>query len=341
MQPKLWECVERQPGLAAIQFDWQRLLGDDYAWIERYLSPIDGTATTVPCRVGCTPWCRRRVVQHSSDHCVAICDEGDPKYVVDVEELIPHELNMDAVCRDLCGVLKVEPAVVKISGLHQTWQCGFLKSRQGLRHPVLLSIQMEDHHLVEVALRLCAMNRTPQILLLPTTRQMSELARHVLESNQTAWMPLDGTVGWSAEGRMIADVNLAGLLATVGPKEASCNAEQVAADVGDKITIERREMDDGVHWFVAGVDKGVFYRRTPSKQSFILETLYERIGHGWIPHPLFIKHLGWTEAAYFGSSVETKRMQKQLNNLRSFLGVEIDFRKDRGVRFAESIVRVP
>lgn len=199
---------------------------------------------------------------------------------------------------------------------------------------------MEDHNLMDVTLRLSAMNRKPMVLLLPTTRRVSDLVRHVLESNQTVWTPLDRTVGWSTEGRMIADVNLAEMLATAGPKEISHDAELLPTDVSNRIIIERREMDDGVHWFVAGVDKGVFYRRSDSKQAFILDTLYERISHGWVSHDFFIKHLEWTEAAYFGSSTETKRMQKQLNLLRNFLGVEIDFRKDSGVRFSKSVIRL-
>jgi hypothetical protein len=339
MQPGLWECVERQPGLAAIQFDWQQLLGNDYARIERYLNPTNRKATTIPCRVGCTPWCRRRVVQHSSDHCVAICDEGDPKYVVDAEDLISHELNMDTVCRDLCGALKVEPAVAKISGLHQTWQCGFLKSRQGIRHPVFLSIQMEEHHLVEVALRLCAVNRTPQVLLLPTTRRMSEPARQVLESNQTAWLPLDRTVGWSADGRMMADVNLAELLAPAGQPDTVASAEPPPVETDDSITIERRALDDGVHWIVGGVDKGRLYTRSDAKKARILDTLYELIGRGWIPHATFIALTTWPADTYFGSSSETGRMQKQLNYLRGKLGVRIEFKKDQGVRFAENIIQ--
>ena len=256
--PKLWSCVEGLPGLAGVPLDWRQLLGEDFARSnKRYLRPIDQLATTIPCRVGCTPLCRRRAVRHGPGDVVAICDEGDPKYAVDEMDLLIYELNLGAVCRDLCGALDMEPAVEQVAGLHQTWRCGFLRSRQGTRHPVYLSIQMEDQHLVEVALRLSTMNRTQRIMLLPTTRRLSELVRHVLESNQTAWTPLDRTVGWSAEGRMVADVNLAELLASAGRPETAASAEPAGqGEIGNRITIERREMDDGVHWIVNGDGQG-------------------------------------------------------------------------------------
>lgn len=340
MRPRLWECVERQPGLHASLLEWQRILGEDYARVERYFRPTDRRVTHMPCRVSCRQWCRRRVVRHGPGHVVAICDEGDPKYAVDETDLISYELNLGAVCRDLCSALAIEPAVDNVVELHQTWQCGFVRSLQGISHPVYLSIQMEDQHMMEVGLKLAAMNRTPMILLLPTTRRMSGLVRHVLAANQTAWTPLNQTVDWSPEGRMITDLNLAEMLAPADPKESFRSAEPVRKDVGDKITIERQEMDDGVHWIVNGEDKGVFYHRNDTKQAFILGRLYEQIGYAWVKHPIFIKNLGWSEANYFGLSGKPKLMQNQLYHIRRFLGVKIEFHKDKGVRFAESVVRL-
>ena len=178
------------------------MLGEDFARIERYLRPTDQQVTTISCRVGCRPDCWRRVVRHGPGDIVAVCDEGNKKCALDEMELLVHELNMGTVYRDLCGALNVEPAVEQVTGLHQTWRMGFLKSRPGIHNPVYLSIQMEEHHLVEVALRLSSSTRTPQILLLPTMRRMGTLARNVLESHQSVWLPLDQTVKRSSEGRM-------------------------------------------------------------------------------------------------------------------------------------------
>lgn len=117
-------------------------------------------------------------------------------------------------------------------------------------------------------------------------------------------------------------------------RETQCAkpAETLSADQSHH-TIERREMDDGVHWFVDGEDKGVLCKRPATDRALILDTLYERIGTGWVPHAFFMKHLDLSEKFYKG------RMQKQLNHLRNILGVKIECRKDKGVRFAEDVTR--
>lgn len=140
---------------------------------------------------------------------------------------------------------------------------------------------------------------------------------------------------------MIADVNLAEMLASAGKAETPSHTEPAGqGEIGNMITIARREMDDGVHWIVNGEDKGVIYSRNNTKQAWILDTLYEGIGRGWIEHPLFIKHMKWTEKEYFGDTCHGGNMQKQLNRMRRKLGVEIEYRKKEGVRFVDGVIRV-
>ena len=87
------------------------------------------------------------------------------------------------------------------------------------------------------------------------------------------------------------------------------------------------------------MDKGIIYSRSDTRQAWILDTLYEGIGRGWIEHSLFIKHMEWTEKEYYGDPCHGGNMQKQLYRMRRKLGVEIDYRKKQGVRFAEGIVQ--
>lgn len=109
----------------------------------------------------------------------------------------------------------------------------------------------------------------------------------------------------------------------------------------EKVTLERHELEDGVHWIVGGVDRGVIYKRRDSIKAEILETLFRHLGYGsdWIRHDVFLDRIGWTKDAYFGTSYETGRMQKQLTALRKELGVSIEFRKSKGVKFGDDVVR--
>ena len=107
----------------------------------------------------------------------------------------------------------------------------------------------------------------------------------------------------------------------------------------DAIVIDRVACEDGVHWVVDGKDKGVFFSRANSIKARILDILYNQAGNGWIPHRTFIEKTGWTEKEYYGKAPDTGRMQKQLTDIRTFLGVEVHFRRDHGVRFAEKVVK--
>ena len=110
----------------------------------------------------------------------------------------------------------------------------------------------------------------------------------------------------------------------------------------DNLLIERKEVGEEIRWFVNGVDKGRFFVRSNTLKAKIIEALYDQIGRGWVPHKSFIIACAWTEQEYFGSSDnlgDPGRMQRQLTNIRNFLGVTIEFRKNKGVRFAENVVK--
>lgn len=107
----------------------------------------------------------------------------------------------------------------------------------------------------------------------------------------------------------------------------------------DKIVLERKEIGERVHWFVNGVDKGHIFVRNESIVAKIMEILYDQIGHGWVQHKTFMNACAWKKDEYFPASADPGRMQRQLTNIRKKLGVGIDFRKGKGVRFPENIVK--
>ena len=124
------------------------------------------------------------------------------------------------------------------------------------------------------------------------------------------------------------------------PPEAESRVDSIntIADE-DKIVLERKEIDERVHWFVNGEDKGYVFVRPDSISAKITEILYDQVGHGWVPHKTFMNACAWKEDEYFAASGEPGRMQRQLNIIRKNLGVAIEFRKGKGVRFAENIVK--
>jgi hypothetical protein len=106
-----------------------------------------------------------------------------------------------------------------------------------------------------------------------------------------------------------------------------------------RFVLERKEVGDEVHWFVNGEDKGRFFSRAESHSAKIIEILYGQIGLGWVPHKTFMDACAWKKDEYFPASGDPGRMQRQLTRIRKFLGVDVKFLKDKGVCFAENVVK--
>jgi len=122
-------------------------------------------------------------------------------------------------------------------------------------------------------------------------------------------------------------------------KPAPEPSPETATTEEGRFVIERKEVGDEVHWFVNGEDKGRFYSRTETHSSKIIEILFDQIGYGWVRHKTFMGACAWKEDEYFPASGDPGRMQRQLTNIRKFLGVNVEFRRKKGVRFAENVVK--
>jgi hypothetical protein len=115
--------------------------------------------------------------------------------------------------------------------------------------------------------------------------------------------------------------------------------EKLLESSDDVIKVQFVKLRNGWHWFIDTIDKGVITKRDGSIICKISKILYDQIGCDWTPHKTFYQAIGWSEEEYFGVGNEPGRMQKQLSKLRNFLGVEIYFRKERGVSFPKNIVK--
>jgi hypothetical protein len=113
--------------------------------------------------------------------------------------------------------------------------------------------------------------------------------------------------------------------------------------IHNAIEVDFAERDDGWHWYVNGDDTGVWCKRVNSNKHKISHVLFNQIGCDWIPHETFYQAVGWDEDVYFDRTGRKGSMQKELNRLRRRLRdkIKIEFRKDKGVKFADNIVKAP
>ena len=122
------------------------------------------------------------------------------------------------------------------------------------------------------------------------------------------------------------------------PKADAKQSSLGEKDLG-KFVIARKEINEEVHWIVNGTDNGKYYVRPDVKKAKIIEVLFNQIGLGWVPHKTFMNTCAWNNDEYFPSLGNPGCMQRQLTDIRNFLKVQIEFSRDKGVRFAENVVK--
>jgi hypothetical protein len=169
---RLWQALERIPGLAAVTQEWRSLLGDEYELVEAFLRPNGKLATGYPCPEpeGCG--CVHAVVEHAPDDIVAVC-RCTPRRCEAIplrrQDIVVYELNRSALGASIASALQItQDEKASVDGLPMTSQIGTYSPYAGFRFPVYLTIQMEPDEFERVVDGLLCRNDKPFILLIPT-----------------------------------------------------------------------------------------------------------------------------------------------------------------------------
>ena len=325
-----WRRLERIEGLSATLPQWRQVLGRSFNAFEPFLRPTSRRASAVPCSTPCDDACYRRVVEHSRNDLVGVCIEGLPPISLTPTDVLIYEIDARKVGDALARALHIEPGIEPVGEVPLVWRLGVYAATPANRIPVLLSLCSEPADLHDIAQSLLLLNSDPILLLTMTREACSPRTEALLRQRASLHAPLEELVEFQA-GRILALQELRSWLPGVIP----------AADdlPSDAIVIGRFVCEDGIHWVVNGDDKGVFYKRGKPIKGKILEILFDQIGNGWIPHRTFQNACSWDDKRYFGDSNEANVIQKHLTDIRNFLGVDVIFRKELGVRFAENVVK--
>ncbi len=327
--PSVWQRLLFMGGISTALMSWRERLAEHFDDFRPYLRPTDRRSVMVACEEHCQPHCSRHVHVHSDDDIVGICFEGMPKVKLEMQDILVHEIDMPKFCRALAECFGIRPEYDGMDGLPGIYQIGY--------YPIS-----------GVHMRACVyMLRDPYPLLnglaSPTLRSgapllMLGLSHHVCLPDSAAllselrgkFLALDELVDLQ-DGRCVARASLQDCLEGLPQRKEMYNP--------DAIELQRHKGPDGVHWLVNGRDLGSFYKQENSIRAKIINILYDQIGRGWVPHKTFMNAGGWTEDTYFPEPPAPAIIQKHLTEIRKFLGVEIEFRKDRGVKFSEKIVK--
>ncbi|HOZ49069.1 MAG TPA: hypothetical protein PLO37_06745 [Candidatus Hydrogenedentes bacterium] len=326
----LWRRLERLAGHAAVMVEWRMLLGPCFEHFERYLRPTEREATQILCAGQCTRGCSRRIVRHGPRDIVALCPEDECSIDLEPEDCVIHEIDAARLLVDMGRGLGIEAQPEPLAGFPAVYRLGASYLPPSCRIPIIVSLNGDPETFAKAAAHLVLFDDAPFLLVGLTRRVCPPGTEAVLRRQSAIFVSLDGYL----------DCTGAGFVPRFPLRDFFCAEQDSAGTIPEGATvIERVEHGHEVRWLVNGVDRGAFSTRATTIKARILNILYDQAGLGWVPHRTFLQAVGWSHEEYFGSSTEPGRMQKQLTEIRKFLGVAVGFSKLNGVRFAEEVVK--
>lgn len=192
MSTRLWQALERIPGLAEVEAAWMALAGHGYLHLRPMLRPNGERARSYPCLKAGGCGCAHEVVEHEPDDITAVCRCGSEceGFRLAGRDLVVYELNRTALARAVAAAIALEPDDAPVDGLHQTRRIGFHSPVAGFRFPAFLTIQADRDDLLHIIERLVAVVESPFAILTPTRDLWAPACDELLRRRQALHLTL-------------------------------------------------------------------------------------------------------------------------------------------------------
>jgi hypothetical protein len=203
---RLWQALERIPGLAAVVQEWRSLLGDEYELVEAFLRPNGKLATGYPCPESEGCGCVHAVVAHAPDDSVAVC-RCTPRRCEAIplrrQDIVVYELNRSALGASIASALQItQDEKASVDRLPMTFRIGTYFPYAGFRFPVFMTFQIEPEEYRRVVEALVARNDKPFVLLAPTRDLHGSDCEDFLRRRDAAFFPLSEFLVWDDKGAL-------------------------------------------------------------------------------------------------------------------------------------------
>lgn len=210
---RLWQALERIPGLAAVPAEWRSHCGDEYPFVEPHLRPTENIGAAYPCPHPRDADCPRRIDEHADGSFSAVCRHPHrlcDDLVLSPKEALVYTLDVVTFVRPVAEALAVrfQPSPQPTPGV---WGIGVSSSRRTRNQPAFLLAfnRAADFH---AALRnLTVYFTTPFLALAPTDRFVTIETREDLSRHKSEIIALHDRIAVSEDGHFSAVEELAGL----------------------------------------------------------------------------------------------------------------------------------
>jgi hypothetical protein len=271
---RLWQALERIPGLCDVLAYWEYHCGEDYPVIRPHLRVTEELGCRYPCPHPNDGDCPRGIVDYGNGLFAALCRHPH-KLCEDVplapKDALVHRLDLDSVVRPLANALAVRIQDLK-SRAPGVWALGVSNSRLTRGYPAYLFVFSRRRDFRSAVQEVAISCPTPFVAVAPTNSFLTVESREVLGRRKSVFISLEDRVGLSEDGQFIALENTDG-------DEVSPTPIELRHAVVEKYK-EGFDCTDQAIYEDAGVHKSDFYKwmkgtlgNKSSKSKRIEETL--------------------------------------------------------------------
>jgi len=191
-----WQAIESLPSRAAVEAEWQALVGGVYDQIKPFLKLRTERASSFPRPDGGLPY---ELIEHAGDDLVGVCRETGETIPLHRSQLVAYELDEQRLADHLSGTLGLGSA--KIVGPEgRMFSLGILRTN-GNSIATFLVFPREPTEVESSAAWLISQGQTPFLLVTPTHRFVTGELELRFRSLGSAHLPLADTLVVSDSGQ--------------------------------------------------------------------------------------------------------------------------------------------
>lgn len=205
MSDPIWDVLHHRGGQSAARFDWDLAL---FQWKtypvfrQHYLQLTSHVATALDCPTPCDFGCPRRVIKHSDEEIIGLCDERlAPSVTLTGPQLSIYRLNGLAMGKAIARTLGITERVTHLENVPLTLRLGDFSAPTHESFPVILTLQDDGVALTHSVQALCLMYPGRFVLLAPTRQPMSPVAEQQLSARGCLFLALDELLTLAENGQ--------------------------------------------------------------------------------------------------------------------------------------------
>jgi len=203
---RLWQSLERVPGLKAVPAFWAEFCGPRFDLVCPHLRATDTIGAIYPCPHPSSGHCPRRIVDYGDGQYGAIC--RDPHRVcsdvqLEAREVVVHELDIAAFAQTFAAAvgIRCRAPVVRGDGV---WAVGTSVRPDTRGQPVFLIVLPAVERFRAAVERLLFDVPGPFVIVAPTNSHRSVEVQEHVQRRGLGFLAIEDHVGLSDDGQFVA-----------------------------------------------------------------------------------------------------------------------------------------